>query len=213
MNSQAYIQERRAFEQIKKNCSEEVKSEYELAINTLVRRYNTTIHENRFVVGGAVEEFTWALLRSVDVECELCGSQSPDGDIELPNDELLSIKSSFRGVSDIKLINQMGTGDRPWTTATLFIVSGVGIVYGAPDMVDSAHVKPTGDGVSLKRAGLQKLMMIKRTYLRRKSRLSLQKKWQIKVSKPAQLWRGRFLETQTHRSYPRYSLPRRAPFQ
>lgn len=157
MNSQAYIQERRAFERIKK-CSEIVKKEYEIAINTLVKRYNTTIHENRFVVGGAVEEFTWALLRSVGVECELCGSQSPDGDIALPNDELLSIKSSFTGVSDIKLINQMGMGDRAWTTATLFVISGVGIVYGAPDMVDSDHVKPTGDGVSLKRAGLQKLI-------------------------------------------------------
>ena len=158
MSSQAYIQERRAFEQIKKKCSGNVKKEYELAISTLVQRYNTTIHENRFVVGGAVEEFTWALLRSVDVECDLCGSQSPDGDIIFPNDELLSIKSSFRGVADIKLINQMGTGDRAWTTATLFVVSGVGIVYGAPDMVDSAHVKPTGDGVSLKRAGLQTLI-------------------------------------------------------
>lgn len=154
----SHVVERRAFEHLRTRCSEQAKLEYEMAVQRLLRRYNTTIHENRFVVGGVIEVFTYALLRSVGIECDLCGSQSKDGDIMLADGRLLSIKGTFTGVSNVKLLNQLGAGNRSWIASTLFVVSGVGIVFGAPDMVRPDHVKSTGDGVELKRTGLQYLI-------------------------------------------------------
>lgn len=158
-----YFAERRVFERLKNDCTDESKQEYELAIATLVERYNTTIYEttiyeNRFVVGGAVEVFTYALLRSVGVDSTLYGDQAKSGDILLPNDKKLSVKGTFTGgVSDVRLLNKQGGGSRVWDTATLFVVSNIGIVYGAPDMVDPEHVKDMSDAIILKRKGLKAL--------------------------------------------------------
>lgn len=148
--------ERKAFDILKERCAGQVRREYETAISMLLERYNTTIHENRFVAGGAVEVFTYALLKSVGIDCNLYADQSKGGDILLPGDRKLSVKGSFTGrVSSVKLINQLGTGTRTWDTATLFVVSGIGIVYGTPAMVAPEHIRETGDGTELKRAGLQ----------------------------------------------------------
>lgn len=154
-----YVQERRAFNLLKRECTEIAKREYEIAISKLLEDYNTTIHENRFVVGGAVEVFTYGLLRSVGVDCNLYGNQSPKGDILLPNDRKLSVKGAFTGgASEIKLINQLGTGRREWDTATLFVISEVGIVFGTPDMVEDEHIRYPSDGTALKKVGLQRLI-------------------------------------------------------
>ena len=154
-----YMAERRAFDWLRANCSAEARQEYEQAIGELVGRYNTTIHENRFIVGGAVEVFTCALLRAAGIACDLYADQTKSGDLLLPNDRKLSVKATFTGgLADVKLINQMGPGDRPWDTATLFVFSGVGLVFGTDDMVDDAYVQSTGDGVILKKAALQKIV-------------------------------------------------------
>ena len=152
--------EKRVFDRLRSDCQPVARQEYERSVRTLVERYNTTVYENRFVVGGAVEVFTHALLRSVGIDCSLYGDQAHGGDIMLPGDRKLSVKSSFRGVADIRLLNQMGEGDRTWNTATLFVISEVGMVFGAPDMVDADHVKAVGDAKVLKRAGLQSLIDI-----------------------------------------------------
>lgn len=153
-----YTAERRAFDWLRDTCPEAARRDYEQAIRTLVERYNTTIYENRFVVGGAVEVFTWALLRSAGIDCTLYGDQAKSGDILLPGDRKLSVKGTFTGgLADVKLVNQLGEGVRPWDTATLFVCSDVGIVFGAPDMVDGVHVKATGDGLILKKAALRAL--------------------------------------------------------
>ncbi len=152
----SFKQERRAFDRLKSDCSADAKQEFELAISTLLERYNTTIYENRFVVGGAVEVFTCALLRVVGIDCTLYGSQATAGDLLLPNDKKLSIKGSFTGgFNAIKLLNQMGKGARAWTTATLFVISDAGIIFGAPDMVEPEHIKGTGDGTELTGKGLK----------------------------------------------------------
>ena len=154
-----YTQEQRVFNRLKKDCSVAAQQEFERAIATLLERYNTTIHENRFVVGGAVEVFTYALLRTVGIDCTLYGSQSRSGDILLPNDRKLSVKGTFvGGPTNIKLMNKQGGGYRQWDTATLFVVSNVGIVFGAPDMVDEQYVRDTDDGMELKKAGLVDLI-------------------------------------------------------
>lgn len=159
MRKKSYAQERRAFDRLRSDCSEEAKREYETAVATLLSRYNTTIYENRFIAGGAVEVFTYALLRSVGIDCTLYGAQSRSGDILLPNDRKLSIKGTFTGgPANVKLMNKLGGGYRIWDTATLFVVSDVGLVYGSPDMVTEEYIKDVKDGTELTKAGLQSLI-------------------------------------------------------
>ncbi|MCY4419054.1 MAG: hypothetical protein OXB93_04300 [Cytophagales bacterium] len=160
MRLPSYTAERRVFDRLKSGCSDQAKLEYELAFNTLIERYNTTIYENRFITGGAVEVFTYALLCSVGIDCTLCADQSKAGDILLPNDKkLLSLKGTFTGgASDVKLINQLGEGNRSWVTATFFIISEVGIVYGDPSMVDDEYIRPVADGLTLKRKAVVELI-------------------------------------------------------
>ena len=55
-------------------------------------------------------------------------------------------------------MNKMGSGKREWQTATLFIVSEVGIVYGDPDMVDHEDVKDVSDALELQKRGLVALI-------------------------------------------------------
>lgn len=154
----SYTSERRAFKRLKDDCTPEAKAEYAAAIASLLGQYNTTLYENRFVVGGAVEVFTCALLRSAGLTCSLYASQEKAGDLLLPGGKQVSVKGSFRGPQAIKLLNQMGGGSRDWTTATLFVISGVGVVYGDPDMVDAKHLQPVADGLTLKRQALLDLM-------------------------------------------------------
>ena len=154
-----FWQEQRVFRRLQTDSTEQIKQEYEKAISTLVERYNTTIYENRFTVGGAVEVFTYALLRSVGIDCALYGNQAKSGDILLPNDRKLSVKSSFTGgPADIRLLNKQGGGARKWDVATLFVLSEVGIVFGAPDMVSEEWIQDVSDAVVLKRKAIAALI-------------------------------------------------------
>ena len=154
-----FLTERRVFDTLKKNCSDESKIEYERAISVLVNRYNTTIRENRFTVGGAVEVFTFALLKSVGINCRFTGDEDVKGDISLPNGKLLSLKSSFVGGSqNIGLLNKQGRGQRTWDTATLFILADIGVVYGTPEMVSPDYIKDSGDQLTLKKSGLNLIL-------------------------------------------------------
>lgn len=153
-----FTQERRVFDRLRSDCSVTAQREYELAVQTLVERYNTTIYENRFIAGGAVEVFTYALLRSVGISCNLYGDQAKGGDILLPRDRKLSVKSNLVGVRPVRLLNKMGKRRPKWNTATLFVVAGIGIVFGAPDMVASSHLETTGDALVLRTRGLRALI-------------------------------------------------------
>jgi len=159
VRKKSYAQERRVFDRLRSNCSEGAKSDYETAVARLLNRYNTTIRENRFIVGGAVKFFTCSLLRSVGIDCSLFEEQSHPGDILLPNDGKLLIKSTFTGgPADVKLMNKLGGGHQIWATATLFVISEVGLVYGSPDMVAEEHIKDVNEGTKLTKAGLQSLI-------------------------------------------------------
>ena len=159
MSGRRFAQERKVFDFLKNNCPEDAKRQYEIAVNALLRDYNTTLYENRFVVGGAVEVFTCAILKATGISCALYSDQSKSGDILLQNDRKLSIKGTFTGgPANVKLMNKLGAGERPWDTATFFIISQVGIVYGSPDMVRDEHIADVSDGVELKKAALVELM-------------------------------------------------------
>lgn len=136
------------------------KAEFEKAMQVLTEQYNTYVRENRFVVGGVVEILLLALLRSVGIDCEACGATEQHGDVRLrKSKKLLSVKTSLRGVKSIRLINKLSGGKRKWKTATLFVIAGVGVVFGAPDMVPQECVKGgTEDAIELKQAGLRLLV-------------------------------------------------------
>ena len=76
-----YMQEKRAFDCLKSSCPETVKGQYEVGINALLQYYNTTIYENRFIVGGAVEVFTYAIMRATGISCALYADQSKSGEL------------------------------------------------------------------------------------------------------------------------------------
>ena len=159
----AYNAERSAFKRLKEHCPPEALAEYQLAVATVLKDYNTTLYENRFIVGGAVEVFTCALLRASGLNAALYADEEKAGDLLLPQGKRLSVKGSFTGgAAEVKLINQLGEGARRWDTATLFIVSEVGIVYGDPDLVAPEHIKQVADGLALRRQGHAALIQNKR---------------------------------------------------
>ena len=145
-----YEQERQIFYRLKAECNNEAKKSYEHAIKKLIRSYNTAIHENRFTVGGVVKILTYCLFRATHIKCSL-----NEGFICFGREKLGVHGIFIGGFGDSKLINYHGESEKKWKMATLFIVSGVGIVFGAPDMVEKKHVRKVGDGVQLSKAGLQ----------------------------------------------------------
>lgn len=148
--------EQRYFYHFKNNLSDKAKAEYEIGIKNLLERYNTTIYENRFIVGGVVEIFTLALLRSTGIAVFDYGSETAAGDLILPEGRMFSVKSSFTKTGDIRLINTMGESDTVWKTATLFVLSNVGIVYGDPSMTVEGDLKRVKDALTIKRAAVNR---------------------------------------------------------
>lgn len=157
MNNTSFHFEKRYFRRFRDKLSSEAKKEYELGLKNLLERYNTTIYENRFLVGGVVEIFTMALLRSTGIEVDSCGSEAVGGDLMLPDGKMFSVKSSFaEGRGAIRLINTMGSSYTAWETATLFILSNVGIVYGDPSMVEDGDLNRKDDVLTINRNAIDR---------------------------------------------------------
>ena len=148
--------ERNCFKHLQENLSDAAKAEYETGIKHLVERYNTAIYENRFTVGGVVEVFTLALMRSTGIEIEGCGSEAQGGDLVLPSGRMFSLKSSFTRGGSVILINTRGDSGTDWETATLFVLSNVGIVYGDPAMAEEDDLNRLADNLQIKRTTLNR---------------------------------------------------------
>ena len=148
--------ERNCFKHLQENLSNEAKAEYETGIKHLIERYNTAIYENRFTVGGVVEVFTLALMRSTGIEIEGCGSEAQGGDLILPSGRMFSLKSSFTRGGSVILVNTRGDSGTDWETATLFVLSDVGIVYGDPDMAQEDDLNRAADNLQIKRTALNR---------------------------------------------------------
>ena len=148
--------ERHCFKHLRENLSNEAKAEYETGVKHLVERYNTAIYENRFTVGGVVEVFTLALMRATGIEIEGCGSEAQGGDLILPNGRMFSLKSSFTRGGSVILVNTRGDSRTDWKTATLFVLSNVGIVYGDPDMAEEDDLNRAADNLHIKRSALNR---------------------------------------------------------
>lgn len=147
--------ERRCFYHLRDHLSDEAKAEYERGVGNLIQIYNTTIYENRFLTGGVVEVFTLALMRSVGIEVEPCGDTGVGGDLILSTGEMFSVKSSFTKVrSNVILVNTRDDSNTPWTTAILFVLSGIGMVYGDPSMEIEGDLNRAKDNLNIKQAAI-----------------------------------------------------------
>ena len=118
----------------------EVENEFVRAIDKLVAEYDTAIYENRFVVGGAVEFLFVALVRALGFNVGHVGTSEKRGDFEVEGLRF-SLKTNFTGKGEIRLINKLGQDvNVTWDEATIFIISGLGIIYADPDLLTTGIV-------------------------------------------------------------------------
>lgn len=157
MPERSYTTARQCFARLREAPQGAV-AEYESAIRVLAERYNTTIYENRFIAGGAIELFTLLLLRSAGVSAQPCGDETASGDITLPGGSMLSIKANLTGKPrNERLINTMGDSvAAEWTTATVFVLSGKGLVYGDPSMADESDMRRAKDALLISAAAVKR---------------------------------------------------------
>ena len=156
-----YKCEREIFSSFKKKIESDasVLKELEKALEVLLSEYNTTVYENRFVVGGVCEYFIGAAMRAVGIDAKNIGAQNERIDVQIPSSEGFSIKGSFTGKrDDIRLINSLGESKtREWSEATIFILSNMGIAYTDPELLPSATAS-MGDALVLKRRNLDEFL-------------------------------------------------------
>jgi hypothetical protein len=134
----SYQNERDAFARVTE-LPDEVFSEFESALKSLIYQYSTTDYENRFVTGAAVELLVKCLLELAFINVDAVGGETPG--IDLASKDLrVSVKAQFGSFSDVRLRNIMGSTDTmpsntdgEWTEATIMLLPGIGLVYGDPE--------------------------------------------------------------------------------
>lgn len=161
-----YRFEREAFAQLKRVMEEDaqLRQEVETVIAQLLERFDTSIRENRFIVGGVVEVIICAALRASGIPAEDVGISDQRIDIRIPNGGF-SVKGHFR-TGDIRLINVLGDSESAsWDTATIFVLHGVGIGYADPELIGSEGIRREKDAVVLKYSALRCFLQYNQEYL------------------------------------------------
>lgn len=151
--------ERATFKQFKQSVEgdPELKHELETAFRELLTRFATTIYENRFVVGGAIEVILLASLRASGIDAQDVGGKETRIDIRIP-DGGFSVKGHFSNSGDVRLINVLGDSERTaWNEATLFVLYGIGIGYADPKLLEDQNaVRRTKDAIVIKYSVLRR---------------------------------------------------------
>ncbi len=145
-----------------KHCFEQdsaLREELKRAIGALYERYDTTIRENRFVVGGALEIILGAALRACGLPVRHRGTETVEWDLLFEDGEGgYSIKSLPKSPST-RLVNVLSRSVSPelWRVATLFVLRE-GLVYADPDLPwwqsrrnDANILIPRSDALEIKR--------------------------------------------------------------
>ncbi|MEM0333642.1 MAG: hypothetical protein QXX30_04270 [Candidatus Aenigmatarchaeota archaeon] len=144
-----YETERKIFTTVRKRILAEIGSpvidEFEKAIRKLIFEYNTTLHENRFIVGGSLEIIFCSLLISLGFNALWLKERRFDISID---GSKFSLKSNLSGNGDIRLINVLGNEVAEWREPTIFFIGGRGIFYADPEM--EIRTYSTGDATILK---------------------------------------------------------------
>lgn len=126
------------------------------AIDAVLTRYNTSVWENRFIVGGVVEQIIGASARDLGLDVQNAGKQNQGYDLELegPTGSGISIKGVFATTNGMHNLVNVRTSDpnrdlrERWTTATIFVMSEVGIGYTDP-LFGAEFLNPTGDALQI----------------------------------------------------------------
>ena len=96
--------------------------EFLAACRAVNLRFNTAIYENRFIVGGVVEQLLGATMRAVGIEIDNVAKTSRGVDLYSSSlDVGLSVKAQFKKAAEFRLVNTMGGSgaNAVWTHATL----------------------------------------------------------------------------------------------
>lgn len=126
----------------------ELKGEVEEAFRLLLTRFDTTVYENRFVVGGVAERIVAATFVAIGQPAVTEGVVVTRTDIKA-GDANLSVKGVFRRAYSVRLVNVMGKSTRAaWNEGTIVVLTGVGIGYADPDLLPDA-TKRVGDALVL----------------------------------------------------------------
>jgi len=144
-----------------------VLNEFLAACNAVNLRFDTAIYENRFIVGGVVEQLVGASMRAVGCEVDNVAKTSRGVDLSSSSlDVGFSVKAQFKKGGEIRLVNTMGGSGATatWTHATIFVIVGVGIGYADPDLILSGLV-PRSDVLTLKLSALAELWATQTQYL------------------------------------------------
>jgi hypothetical protein len=149
------------------DSSANVLDEFLAACRAVNLRYDTKIYENRFIVGGVVEQLLGASMRAVGLEVDNIAKSSRGVDLLFPSLEVgLSVKAQFKRGSEIRLVNTMGGSGASvvWNHATVFVIVGIGIGYADPEVL-SEGLSARSDALTLRISALQELWELNPEYL------------------------------------------------
>jgi hypothetical protein len=163
MKNYKFVQSKKIFIMLSKQLDKRftIKKEFEEIIKILLTQFNTTIAENRFIVGGALEHFIVAVLNSIPkVKARHIGEETKRFDLEVEyrgSKINLSIKGIFSG-NGTNLVNTRGVSSSiRWEEPTIFVVSGKGLYYGDPQIIPKKEIHHTADAITINVTSLEKL--------------------------------------------------------
>jgi len=132
-----FLKFRRQLDEDSPLCGEVVE-----AIRALVTEYSTSIAENRFTVGGAVEHIIGTAMRAASLPARNRGHLERGSDIRVDGVGF-SIKGVFaHGLGAVGLINTRGANTSVvWRDATILVLAGVGIGYVDPVLLPGVTVR------------------------------------------------------------------------
>ena len=184
MSISRFAAERGAFAQLKQKIDhdDKLRQEVEYTLAQLLGRFATSVRENRFVVGGALEVILTAALRAAGVAAEDVGISEERIDIRIPNGGF-SVKGHFSGTGNIRLINVLGDSTQAeWSKGTLFVLHGMGIGYSDPDLLRAGATKREKDAIVLRYSQLKQFLETNPAYF-----ISLQVPQATKEEKQSEL--------------------------
>jgi hypothetical protein len=167
MSISRFAAERGAFAQLKQKIDhdDKLRQEVEYTLAQLLERFATSVRENRFVVGGALEVILTAALRAAGVAAEDVGISEERIDIRIPNGGF-SVKGHFSGTGNIRLINVLGDSTQAeWSEGTLFVLHGMGIGYSDPELLGAGATKREKDAIVLRYNQLKQFLETNPAYL------------------------------------------------
>jgi len=167
MSISRFAAERWAFAQLKQKIDhdDKLRQEVEYTLAQLLERFATSVRENRFVVGGALEVILTAALRAAGVAAEDVGISEERIDIRIPNGGF-SVKGHFSGTGNIRLINVLGDSTQAeWSEGTLFVLHGMGIGYSDPELLGAGATKREKDAIVLRYNQLKQFLETNPAYL------------------------------------------------